>query len=149
MFFIWFYGIFAFTFCFLVRLKYRSAIRMFEINSFVKHFIWFRSHKEKTCVFMQHTCTAYSHSQTVYPHSLVGIIIAILWWVPGGVLWYFRTYVGSVCFFWFKILNFNIFWGFQKNEYILGVWSFCGYFLGSSQNKASLRVISMQFRVFF
>ena len=24
-------------------------------------------------------------------------------------------------FFGFKILNFNIFWGFQKNEYFLGV----------------------------
>ena len=35
----------------------------------------------------------------------------------------------------FKILNFNIFWGFQKNEYFLGVRRFCGYFLGSSVTK--------------
>ena len=52
---------------------------------------------------------------------------------PGrGVLWYFHTYVGSgyFFFFWFKILNFNIFWSFEKNEYFLGVWRFCGYLLG-------------------
>ena len=58
----------------------------------------------------------------------------------GGVLRYFHTYVGSGYFLGFKILNFNIFLGFQKNEYFLG---------GSSQNWASLRVISIQFRVFF
>ena len=34
----------------------------------------------------------------------------------------------------------NIFWGYEDFEVI---------FLGSSQNWASLRVISMQFRVFF
>ena len=56
---------------------------------------------------------------------------------------------GSAHFFWFKILNFNIFGGFQKNEYFWGVWRLCGYFFGSSHNWASLRVISMQFRVFF
>ena len=33
-------------------------------------------------------------------------------------------------FFGFKILNFNIFLGFQKNDYFLGVLKFCGYFLG-------------------
>ena len=49
-------------------------------------------------------------------------------------------YIGRLCsFFWgFIILNFNIFGGFQKNE----------YFLGSSQNWTILRVISMHFRVF-
>ena len=52
-------------------------------------------------------------------------------------------------FFGFKILNFNIFWGFQKNEYFLGVLRFVNIFGGSSQNWASLRVISMLFRVFF
>ena len=30
----------------------------------------------------------------------------------------------------FKILNFHIFGGFQKNEYFFGVLRFCGYFLG-------------------
>ena len=34
----------------------------------------------------------------------------------------------------------NIFWGYED---------FVGIFLGSSQNWASLRIISMQFRVFF
>ena len=48
----------------------------------------------------------------------------------GGVLWNFHTYIGSAHFFGFKILNFNIFWGFQKNEYFLGVWRFCRYFFG-------------------
>ena len=33
----------------------------------------------------------------------------------GGVLWYFHTYVGSGHYLGFKILIFNIFWGFQKN----------------------------------
>ena len=39
----------------------------------------------------------------------------------------------------FKILNFNIFWGFQKNEYFWGYEDFVDIFLGSSQNWASLR----------
>ena len=50
--------------------------------------------------------------------------------LPGGVLWYFHTYVGSVHFFGFKNLNFNIFLGFQKNEYFFGVLRFWGYFFG-------------------
>ena len=37
-------------------------------------------------------------------------------------------------FFGFKILNFNIFWGFQKNEYFLGYEDFLDIFWGSSQN---------------
>ena len=41
------------------------------------------------------------------------------------------------------------FWGFEKNEYCFGVENFVDIFLGSSQNWASFRVISMQFRVFF
>ena len=52
-------------------------------------------------------------------------------------------------FFGFKILNFNIILCFQKNEYFLGYEDFVDILLGSSQNWASLRVISMQFRVFF
>ena len=67
----------------------------------------------------------------------------------GGVLWYFYTYVGSAHFIGFKILNFNIFWGYQENEYFLGNEDFVDIFLGSSQNWASLRDISMQSRVFF
>ena len=41
----------------------------------------------------------------------------------------------------FKILNFNIFLGFEKNEYFLGYEDFVDIFLGSLQNWASLRVI--------
>ena len=52
-------------------------------------------------------------------------------------------------FFGLKILNFNIFWGFQKITIFWGYEDFVDIFLGSSQNWASLRVISMQFRVFF
>ena len=37
----------------------------------------------------------------------------------GELLWIFYTYVGSGYFFGFKILNFNIFLCFQKNEYFL------------------------------
>ena len=33
-----------------------------------------------------------------------------------------------------KILNFNIFWGFQKNEYFWGYEDFVDIFWGSSQN---------------
>ena len=41
-----------------------------------------------------------------------------------------------------------IFGGFRKNEYFLEYDDFVDIFLGSSQNWASLRVISMHFRVF-
>ena len=61
--------------------------------------------------------------------------------LPGGVLCYFHTYVGSAHFFGLKILNFNIFGGFQKNEYFLGYEDFVDIFWGSSQNWASLRVM--------
>ena len=53
---------------------------------------------------------------------------------PGGVLWYFHAYVGSDHFWGVKILNFNIFWGFQKNKYFFGCEDFVNIFLGSSQN---------------
>ena len=49
----------------------------------------------------------------------------------------------------FKILNFNICLGFQKNEYCLGYENFEDILWGSSQNWASLRVISMHLKVFF
>ena len=39
---------------------------------------------------------------------------------PLGVLLYFHAYVGSGYFGGFKILNFNIFGGFQKTEYFWG-----------------------------
>ena len=57
---------------------------------------------------------------------------------PRGVLRYFLTYVSSDHFLGFKILNFNIFWGFQKNVYFLGYEDFVDIFL-SSQNWTILR----------
>ena len=42
-------------------------------------------------------------------------------------------------FFGFKILNFNIFGGFQKNEYFWGYENFVDNFLWSSQNWTSFR----------
>ena len=51
--------------------------------------------------------------------------------------------------FWFKILNFNIFGVSRKMNIFLGYEDFVDIFGGSSQNWASLRGISMQFRVFF
>ena len=49
------------------------------------------------------------------------------------------TYVGSDHFFGVKILNFNIFGGFQKNKYFLGYEGFVDIFLGSSQNMTIFR----------
>ena len=45
-----------------------------------------------------------------------------------------HTYAGSGHFFLFKILNFNIFGGFQKNKYFFGYEDFVDIFFGSSQN---------------
>ena len=54
----------------------------------------------------------------------------------GVVLRYFHTYVGSRHFLGFKILNFNIFCGFQKKfkKYFLEYENFVDIFFGSSQN---------------
>ena len=52
-------------------------------------------------------------------------------------------------FFGFKILNFNIFWGFQKNRYFWGYEDFVDIFLGCHHKIGLyLGVISMHFRVF-
>ena len=50
--------------------------------------------------------------------------------------------VGSAGIFWFKILNFNIFGGFQFNEYFWGYEDFVDIFFfgwGSSQNRTIFR----------
>ena len=52
---------------------------------------------------------------------------------PGGTL-IFSYKRNSGHFFGFRILNFNIFGGFQKNEYYLGYENFVDIFFGSSQN---------------
>ena len=54
------------------------------------------------------------------------------WYDPGGgggtlIFSYIRR-LGS--FFWFKILNFNIFLNFQKNKYFLGYEDFVDIFVG-------------------
>ena len=67
----------------------------------------------------------------------------------GGVLWYIRTYVGSAHFFFGSKFWISIFWGFSEKWIFFGGMKICGFFFGSSQNWASLKVISMQFRVFF
>ena len=51
-------------------------------------------------------------------------------------------------FFGFKILNFNILLGLQKNKYFLGYDDFVDIFMGSSQNWTIFRAKSMHFRVF-
>ena len=51
--------------------------------------------------------------------------------IPGAVLSYFHTYVGSGHFWGLKILNFNILGGFQN---IFGGMKILWIFLGSSQN---------------
>ena len=109
--------------------------------------IYHYTHKNKSTWFIQ------CHKKIVLHLCMSGSKKFFFFWggVPGGeVLWYFHTYVGSG-FLGFKILNFNIFLGFsEKLIYIfLGYEDFVDIFLGSSQNWASLRVISKHFRVFF
>ena len=52
-------------------------------------------------------------------------------------------------FFGFKSLNFNNYWVFRKMNIFLDMKILWIFFGGSSQNWASLRVISMHFMVFF
>ena len=68
----------------------------------------------------------------------------------GGILeyWYFHTYIGSGHILGFKILNFNIFWGFQKNNFLGGMKTLWIFFLGLHKIGLYLGVISMHFRVF-
>ena len=52
----------------------------------------------------------------------------------GGILVIFFTYVGSGYFLGLKILNFDSFGGFQKNEYFWGYEDFVDIVLESPQN---------------
>ena len=71
------------------------------------------------------------------------------WCRPRGVLWHFCTYVGSGYIFGLKILNFNIFLGFQKNKYFGGYEEFVDIFWGYHRKIGLyLGVISMHFMVF-
>ena len=49
------------------------------------------------------------------------LILSIRGSYPVGVLEYFHTYIDSDHFWGFRILNFNIFGGFQKNDYFWGM----------------------------
>ena len=70
---------------------------------------------------------------------------------PGGVGTLIFSHIRRLgLFFWIKNYEFQFFWGvFTKMDIILGYEDFVDIFWGSSQNWASLRVISMHFRVFF
>ena len=59
--------------------------------------------------------------------------------IPQGRFSDIFIYVGLVHFLGFKILNFNIFGGFQKNEYFGGYEDFVCIFGGSSQTWTSFR----------
>ena len=68
-------------------------------------------------------------------------------WPRGGTL-IFSYILRLGPFFGFKILNFDIFGGFQKNKYFFGYENFVNIFLGSSQNWTIFRGLSMHFKVF-
>ena len=96
----------------------------------------------KACVFELVT-------QTI---RTLSIRISVGWLCPGGgggggtLIFSYISRLGS--FFGFKILNFNIFWDFQKNEYFWGIkilWIFLG---GHHKIGLYLGVISMHFMVF-
>ena len=74
-----------------------------------------------------------------FPYSITSVLSKVRHSNPTGVLRYFHTYVGASYFWGFKILNFDIFWGFQKNEYAFGYEDFVDIFGGSSQNWAIFR----------
>ena len=67
----------------------------------------------------------------------------------GGYSEIFIHTLAQVNFFGFKILNFNIFGVFQKNQYFWGYEYFVGFFGGRHKIGLYLGVISMHFRVFF
>ena len=72
-----------------------------------------------------------------------------MWVIPqGGILRYLHTYVGSGHFLGFKIFNFIIFGGFQKNEYFFGMKILWILFGGHHKIGLYLGDISMLLRVF-
>ena len=58
------------------------------------------------------------------------MVIKLYQRVPGGVLCYFHTYVGSGYFWGLKILNFTFLGGFQKNDFFFGMKILCIFFGG-------------------
>ena len=73
-----------------------------------------------------------------FPYSLTSNLSKVRHSNPRGVLWNFHTCVGAGYFWGFKILNFDIFGGFQKNEYSFAYEDFVDILGGSSQ--ATFRV---------
>ena len=66
----------------------------------------------------------------------------------GGCTPIFHIYVGSGHFWGVKILNFTIFWGFQKNKYFWGMKILCIFLGGHHKIGLYLGIISLHFRVF-
>ena len=63
----------------------------------------------------------------------------------GTLIFSYIRRLGS--FFLFKILNFNVFWGFQKNKCFLGMKILLIFFRGHHKIGLYLGVTSMHFRV--
>ena len=83
----------------------------------------------------------------MYKNNCEYIIVQAVAPQEGGTLKFSYTCrLGT--FFWFKILNFNFFGGFQKNKYFLGMKILWIFFGGHHKNGLYLGVISMHFRVF-
>ena len=59
----------------------------------------------------------------------------------GTLIFSYIRRLGS--FFGFKFLSFNIFWGFQKNEYFWGYENFVDFFGGHPKIRLVLGLISM------
>ena len=82
-------------------------------------------------------------------NAILKILISQQYLIPrGGTLIF--SHIRRLRHFWgVRNSEFQYFMSFQKNEYFLRYEDFVDIFWGSSQNWASLRVISMHFRVFF
>ena len=98
---------------------------------------WLKGDSLEFIVFMPPTL------EKLKGHIAIGLSVLVCVRPPKGVLWYFHTYVGSGHFLGLKILNFNIFWGFQKNEYFFCMKILWIFFGGHHEIGLYFRVISM------
>ena len=91
------------------------------------------------------------HRQAVHSHSRSPIMwFVIRAYFPRGGTLIFSLIRRLGPFFWVQNSEFqNLFWVFRKINVFWGYEDFVDIFWGSSQNWASLRVISMQIRDFF
>ena len=83
-----------------------------------------------------------------FPHGNVHLMSVSVLGSGVGVTLLFSYIRGLRSFFGLKILNFNIFGGFQKNEYCWGHEDFVDIFGGHHKIGLYLGDISMNFRVF-